>query len=535
MSKKAKVTLDPAYQIGTIEPRLYGAFLEPIGSWVYGGVWNPDHPTADDLGFRKDVLDAIQTFDMPAVRLPGGNFMSGWEWKDSIGPLESRKGHLDLAWRQYEPNRVGHDEYLEWAKRANTEAMYTLNLGTGTIESAMHCVEYTNHPGGTYWSDLRKKNGHEEPYGVKTWYLGNEADGPWQIASWEKDPRGYGIKAYETAKVLKWIDPSIETAVCGSSSPLLNSYPHWERKVLEQCYPLFDYLSLHYYHWAPEGDIAGFLNGATLFENFINTEIAVCDYVQAKYRSQRKMKISFDEYGYGFEPQGKQIYGRNGNIPLEAYGEFQEFNLGRPFRYNDPNRVMDPPHERRYEMLNALGLTSVLLCLIRHADRVKIGCMTGGIRGAIAFNGQNTWNAATYYPYYQLRHYAKGTAILPAVEAPTFTSEGYNIDNFHEADTYENVSYLDVAASHQKETGEAAIFLINRNWEEPMEIELDVRGFEGYHLVEHQEMYSEDLNATNTYGREMIKPVQNLETKMENGKIYLTAKKLSWNMIRLSK
>lgn len=190
--------------------------------------------------------------------------MSGWDWRDSIGPREYRKAHLDLAWKQIESNEFGHDEYLQWVEKSGAEPLYTLNLGTGTIDSALSCVEYTNYEGGTYWSDLRKKNGHADPYNVRTWYLGNEMDGPWQINSFEKDAKAYGIKAYETAKVLKFMDPDLEIGVCGSSSPLLTRYPGWERAALEECYPLMDYLSIHYYHAAPEGDYAAFLNGATL-------------------------------------------------------------------------------------------------------------------------------------------------------------------------------------------------------------------------------------------------------------------------------
>ena len=178
MPRKATITVHPAYKIGDISPRLYGSFLEPIGTMVYGTMFNPKHPTADDKGFRRDFIDALRETPIPAVRLPGGNFVSGWDWKDSIGPMEKRRTHLDLAWHQYIPNDVGHDEYLQWTERVGTEPLYTINLGTGDINDAIYIVEYTNHPGGTYWSDLRRKNGHEAPYGVKLWYLGNEMDGP---------------------------------------------------------------------------------------------------------------------------------------------------------------------------------------------------------------------------------------------------------------------------------------------------------------------------------------------------------------------
>ncbi len=293
MPKKATVTLHPAFRIGEISPRLYGAFLEPIGTMVNGSMYNPKHPTADDKGFRRDYIDALKKTPLPAVRLPGGNFVSGWDWKDSIGPMEQRKAHLDLAWRQYIPNDVGHDEYLQWAERVGFEPLYTINLGTGDINDAIYITEYTNHEGGTYWSDLRRKYGHEAPYGVKLWYLGNEMDGPWQIASWEKDPRGYGIRANEVSKAMKWVDGSIETAVCVSSSPFLAHYPQWDLEVLQECYEAVDYVSLHHYHSAPEGDFAALLGGSIFFEDYINTEIALCDFVQTKCRSPKKMMLSF--------------------------------------------------------------------------------------------------------------------------------------------------------------------------------------------------------------------------------------------------
>ena len=221
MGKEAKITIHPSFTIGEISERLFSTFLEPIGTMVNGTMYNPKHPTADDLGFRTDFINGLKDTGMPACRLPGGNFVSGWNWKDSIGPKDQRKVHLDPAWYQYITNEVGHDEYLQWAERVGTESMYTINLGTGTMQDAMDIVEYTNHKGGTWWSDLRRKNGHEEPYGVKTWFLGNEMDGPWQLGSWEKDPRGYGVFSNEVSKLIKWIDPTIETAVCGSSAPFM--------------------------------------------------------------------------------------------------------------------------------------------------------------------------------------------------------------------------------------------------------------------------------------------------------------------------
>ena len=142
--KKARMTLHPSYRIGSISPRLFGAFLEPIGSMVDGSMYNPRHPTADAQGMRGDMIEALRNTGLPAVRLPGGNCVSGWSWKDSIGPREQRRVNLDLAWRQFISNEVGHDEYLQWAGKIGTEAMYTINLGTGSLNDARDIVEYTN-------------------------------------------------------------------------------------------------------------------------------------------------------------------------------------------------------------------------------------------------------------------------------------------------------------------------------------------------------------------------------------------------------
>ena len=297
MPRRARITIHPDFPIGEISPRLFSAFLEPIGTMVNGTMYNPKHKTADEQGFRTDFIEALKKTGLPAVRLPGGNFVSAWQWKDSIGPKDQRKVHLDPAWYQYITNEVGHDEYLQWAEKTGVAPLYTVNLGTGTMQDAMDIVEYTNHEGGTYWSDLRRKYGHEKPYGVDTWYLGNEMDGHWQLGSWEKDPRGYGILCQETSKAMKWIDPTIKTAVCGSSAPFMEHFPEWDEKVLDQCYDVVDYLSIHHYHAAAPGDLLSLLGGAEYYEDFINTEIAMCDFVASKHRSPKKMMISFDEYG----------------------------------------------------------------------------------------------------------------------------------------------------------------------------------------------------------------------------------------------
>lgn len=530
MRKQANVTVHKSYRIGEVDPRMYGAFLEPHRANVYGGMFNPDHETADDMGFRQDLIRLMRELGIPAVRLPGGNFVSGYDWEDSIGPREERRARLDLAWREFEPNTVGLDEYLEWARRAETEAMYTVNMGTRGINSAVRCIEYCNIPGGTYWSDLRRKNGREEPHGIKTWYLGNEMDGPWQIGA--MDAKSYGRKVHEVSKAMKWVDPRIETIATGSSSPLNHTYPQWDETVLEECYESVDYLSLHYYHGTPPGAVMEFLNGSTVFEEFIQTELAACDFVQAKLHSPKKMMISFDEYGCMFSSDPPQnTTGRAGAIPYTTYNQFMPEFLDRPYLRSDPNHFNPRPPQT---LLNAVSIGSLIMTFLRHADRIKIACMSGGLGNAIAYNRDTAWRSASYWPYYHLARYGRGTALHSVVDGPTFNTKGFNHNDFYQSAPYEGVQYLEVQPVWNEEREELTLFVVNRSLEDDLELKADLRSFEGYELVEHLELTHPDPQACNTVDRQdNVIPHRVEGAKLHHGDLTAVVKKLSWNVIRL--
>ncbi len=540
MSKKAKIFLHPGYVIGEISPRLYGAFLEPIGTMVNGSMFNPKHPTADEDGFRRDWIDELKKCDLPALRLPGGNFVSCWEWKDSIGPKEQRKKHLDLAWHQYITNEVGHDEYLKWAEHIGAEPMYTVNLGTErSIKELIHIIEYTNHEGGTYWSDLRKEYGREKPYGVKMWYLGNEMDGPWQLGSWERDPKGYGILCNEVSKAMKWVDGSIETAVCGSSAPFMEHFPQWDYEVMSECYNAVDYLSIHHYHHAAPGNYAQLLGGAEYYEDFINTEIAMCDFVQAKNRSPKKMMISFDEYGAMMHPLGEIKHPAWG--PYNMYDAHYRFDPDRGYVLHDPDnmnwfRRRSDGKPMPGDMMNALANASIILAFMRHADRVKIGCMTGGLNTLVSTSKETVWRSGAHYPFHMLSQLGRGVSLKPYVECDTFDIPEYVVDETSKYPEKKNVRFIDVAVAHDPEKGELNIFAINRDTDNTHEFELDVANFEGYTLKEHITLYDESMLKRNSpENPEELIPSADESTSLCDGKIVGEFKPLSWNVIRLVK
>ena len=528
MANTAKITIHPSFEIGEISPRLYGTFLEPIGTMVNGTMYNPKHPTADEQGFRQDVIDALKEAGMSYIRLPGGNFVSCWDWKDSIGPKDQRKTHLDMAWYQYITNEVGHDEYLQWAEKTGAAPLYTINLGTGDIRDAISIVEYTNHPGGTWWSDKRIENGHKDPYGVKVWYLGNEMDGPWQLGSWEKNPKGYGICVNEVSKAVKWVDASIETVVCASSAPFMAHYPQWEEEVLQECYETVDYISVHHYHVAPPGDYAALLGGSAYYEDFINTEAALCDVVAAKLRSPKKMMISFDEYGTIPKPCAELHPGYG---PHNMAACHYVFNPERQYVRHDPDNMP----EREFpggDMVHALTTASTLLAFLRHADRVKIACATSGIGILCSSNHDHVWKSASYYVFTELMQYGKGMSLQTRVECDTFDLPGYFIDDNSQYTGKKNLPYI----AYNDAEGTLSVFAINRSTDTTYPLSLDVNAFPGYTFEKHLELYSEDMDLKNSYENpDIIIPVEVKSASFEQGILNTEVKPLSFNVLVFQK
>ena len=273
-------------------PRLTRAFSGASPS-IWGGTyipawWKPGHPAADDDGFRTDVINLVRELNVPIVRYPGGNFVSGYNWEDGVGAVESRPRRLDLAWQTTEPNTFGTNEFMQWCAKVGTEPMFAVNLGTRGAEAAQNLVEYCNHDGGTYWSDLRRSHGVAAPHKIKTWCLGNEMDGNWQTG--HKSATEYGELARESAKMMKWTSPGIETIVCGSSSRSMATFGTWEWEVLQECYENVDYLSLHTYYGNQDNDTPRFLATPDSMAQFIDESVALCDAVAASKKQTRKTK-----------------------------------------------------------------------------------------------------------------------------------------------------------------------------------------------------------------------------------------------------
>ncbi len=464
-SQPVRIYADSRRTLAPLHREVFGSFLEHLGRAIYEGIYDPQSKLSDSSGFRKDVLEEIRKLGVPLIRYPGGNFVSGYNWLDGVGPKANRPAVLDKAWNSMNSNEFGTDEFLAWCRLAGTEPLLGLNLGTGTAEQAAALVEYCNLEKGTRWSDLRRKNGIAEPYKVQRWCLGNEMDGPWQIG--HMTATEYGLKAQDAARQMRYVDPSLKLVACGSSGPGMPTYLEWDREVLEQCYDYVDAISLHRYFTNAEetgGDSTKFLAMNLSMERQIDEVAAVCDMVRGHKRSAKKLWLSFDEWNVWYRARtGDAVNGH---------------------RQSAPHLL-----EEVYNLEDALLVGGLINSLIRKADRVQLACLAQlvNVIAPIMTNANSLLRQTIYYPYRWALEFARGAALELLVESPNYDVSGMGA-----------VNYVDAAGTYQADTGKIAVFLLNRDLAKPHAVEMIWEGSSpraGDVVV----LTGSDLKASNTF------------------------------------
>ncbi|MDU0367212.1 alpha-L-arabinofuranosidase C-terminal domain-containing protein [Microbacterium sp. KSW4-17] len=497
----ARLTVDPRLPIGPVRRRLFGGFVEHLGRHVYDGIHEPGHPEADEQGFRRDVLELVRELGVTMIRYPGGNFVSGFRWEDSVGPRDRRPRRLDLAWHSTETNEVGLHEFADWLDKAGSELMLAVNLGTrGTLE-AIDLLEYANLPGGTALSQQRIDNGRESPFDVRVWCLGNEMDGPWQLGHRSADD--YGKIAARTAKGMRQLDPSIELVVCGSSGAQMPTFGDWEREVLTHTYDDVDMISCHAYYQEHDGDIDSFLASAVDMDRFIDAVVATADHVGAVRGSAKKIDISFDEWNIWYMDRVESV---------------------------KPTAIDDWPVAPRlledvYSALDAVVFGSLMISLLAHADRVasaSLAQLVNVIAPIMTEPGGASWRQTTFFPFAITSRLARGEVLRPQVEASTIDTARYG-----------TVPAVDAVATHDSETGESALFLVHRGRGDAVELRIDVAGLGDVEIVEAHVLHDDDPYASNTLDDpERVQP-RTLETRLTDGILHVTLPPIAWAAVAL--
>jgi alpha-N-arabinofuranosidase len=479
---RARVAVSAGRTRASLDRRLLGAFLEHLGRAVYEGVYEPGSPLADANGFRKDVAQQVRELGVPIMRYPGGNFVSGYDWLHGVGPKSERPTVLDRAWNSIETNQFGTNEFLEWCKVVGTEPLLATNLGTGTAEMAAAYAEYCNVPGGTRWSDLRKSHGYAQPHNVKRWCLGNEMDGPWQIG--RIPAREYGRKARDAAQQIRVVDRDVQLIACGSSNADMPTYLVWDREVLEECYDQVDAISLHCYYGNTESqtgkDSARYLALNLDMDRQIQQIGAVCDYVQGLQRSRKRLWLSFDEWNVWYRARG---------------GDFTN------------GKKTAAPHllEEVYNLEDALLAGGFVNTLLRHAERVRVGCLAQivNVIAPLSTNATSVLRQSTYYPYAWGLQYARGEVLDLSVESETYRADS----RVGERD----VPFLDIVATRDAGARRMALFLLNRDLDNEREVEVAFRDVTPSRVLAAETLTGGDLKAFNTFESPNVVRPQSLD------------------------
>ena len=505
--RNARLTLDPAFTVAPVPRRLFGSFVEHMGRCVYTGIFEPEHPTADGNGFRTDVLELVKELGPTVVRYPGGNFVSGFDWEDSVGPREQRPRRIDRAWRSVETNQFGLAEFDAWTREVGTEPMMAVNLGTRGMQDACNLLEYSNHASGTKYSDLRISHGSKDPFGIKLWCLGNELDGPWQTG--HKTAHEYGRLAAETGRAMRQIDPDIELVAVGSSSRSMPTFGAWESTVLELAYDTVDYVSLHAYYQEDDEtkDAGSFLASAVDMDLFIEQVVATADAVRARGKHSKFINLSFDEWNVWYQTR-----------PHHGAGV-------------QPWDVAPRVIEDEYSITDAVVVGTLLNSLLRHSDRVTIGAQAQlvNVIGLLRSEpGGEAWKQSIAHPFEQMRRLATGTVLRVASASDTYATEKFG-----------DVDVVDASATYDEDTSTVSLFVANRDLADSATVTVDLRGFDVSRVVTAKVLSATEgqdrdtTNATGAHDQVGLRPLQ--DASVTDGVLTVVLPALSWAVVQVAK
>ena len=494
-----KVFVDRNLSISEIDRRIFGSFTEHMGRCIYGGIYEPGSPFADEDGYRQDVIELVKELGITIVRYPGGNFLSGYDWRDGVGPKENRPQRLDLAWHSLETNQFGLDEFMKWTEKSDVQPMMAINVGSAGLKEALELLEYTNVDAESKWAQYRVENGRQNPYDIKVWCLGNEMDGPWQLG--HMNATNYARVAGDIARGMRQMGEELELVICGSSNRAMPTFGQWEETVLEDAYDLIDHISLHTYY-EDHGDLQSFLAIAVDLDYFINEVCDIADAVKAKRRSDKTITLSLDEWNVW---------------RLSEYSA-----LPRPKNWEIAPKLI----EDEYNVADALVVGNLLISILRRSDRVKMACLAQLVNVIAPIRTEPdkaAWRQTTFFPFAYTAKYGRGTTLSTRIEA-----------NKIETKKFGAVDSVDAITTYDASTNQLAIFLINRSLNEIQATSIQLAGFRVKEILDQITLDEKDLSKTNNYqNSEAVAPRKDKSATITSTGVEVALPPASWQVINL--
>lgn len=432
------IKIDLERRSGSIDRNIFGGFAEHLGRCIYGGIFDPGSPLADERGLRTDVIGALRRLRMPIMRYPGGNFVSGYRWMDGIGPREERPARSDLAWDAVDSNHFGTNEFIDFCRKINTEPYLVVNCGDGDMREARDWVEYCNGTRDSALVNLRRQHGFDAPHQVKYWGIGNEVDGPWQIGY--KTPEEYARAYLEYAKVMRWVDPSIKL-IASVTSNWKEAFVERTHLLMEQAASFIDYLAIHWYVGNRDNDFASYMALSEFFEERLSVFEGLIRALCLQHSIERPIPIAVDEWNVWYRARGDTLEERNGL-------------------------------EEIYNLEDALMVAMQLNSFIRHAHSVKMANLAQivNVIAPIFTRPDGMFLQTIFYPFEVYSRTCGGTALDVYWKGETFSSKSHS-----------GLRVLDVSATLDEENRSLAVYVVNRNQSDAMEttISLDSGCFAG--------------------------------------------------------
>lgn len=517
MDTDAVVSLHHAKAVADVPSRMFGSFVEHLGRCVYGGIYEPTHPTADEHGFRQDVLDLVRELGVTCVRYPGGNFVSAYNWEDGTGPRASRPVRRDLAWHCTETNEVGIDDFYRWSQKAGTEIMLAVNLGTRGLKAALEELEYVNGAPGTELADRRVANGIEEPMGIRMWCIGNEMDGPWQVG--HMSPEEYASAVDKVAHAMKLAESGLELVACGSSSAHMPTFGDWERTVLTKAYDNLDFVSCHaYYYERGAKNLQDYLACSEDMRGFIATVTQCADEARAAHDGDHDIALSFDEWGVWYS----DVWNQQEADWKAAAGEGLH-----------PDPWLKAPHllEDIYSAADAVVEGSLMIMLLKHCDRVRSASraqLVNVIAPIMAEPNGPAWRQTVFYPFAEAALHAGGTAYAPDIESPTIHTEDYG-----------DVAAVDAVVTWDEESGKGLLLAVNRDIDSPHAVSVDLSSLPGaapdmLRIDASKVLHDDDPHRQNSADDPNAVVPRPLQVSLKDGTIRFGMPPIAWTAVEFS-
>lgn len=500
----AKLVINENKKEGVIAPEVYGHFSEHLGRCIYEGLYvGEDSEIPNVNGMRTDVVEALKELKVPVLRWPGGCFADEYHWKDGIGPKENRKKMINTHWGGVvEDNSFGTHEFMELCRQIGCKTYINGNLGSGTVQEMSEWVEYMTFDGVSPMADLRKANGHEEPWKVDYFGVGNENWG----CGGNMTPQHYAneYRRYQTYVRNYDGNAPIQRVCCGSN---VDDY-HWTEKVLETCYDnvpkdahgFMEHLSLHHYTvphaWDAKGSATEYteeewyrtLKKTLYMEELINRHGAIMD----GYDPEKKIGLCVDEWGTWFDVEP-------GTNPGFLYQQ---------------NTVRD-----------ALVAGINLNIFNKHCDRVKMACiaqMVNVLQSVILTEGEKMVKTPTYHVFHMYRHH-QGADLL---RSDLSGVEEIGIGEWKVPELHESVSVKD---------GVITITINNLSATDAKVLDVQLTEAKDYKVVEASVLTHEKIQTCNTFDEpKMVKEEAFKDYEVNGNTLKLTLPAHSVVAVRLT-